>query len=160
MRNCLWRPDQTEQERQRVNRSEREKQAEHERKEKAKRPKLPPPDDLCKQTNCPHLGECKSPCSWITIVDGTVPRREPYAAPDCEQHNTRSYKDELYDLMQTNDDSQIETIRAIADDRTKAIAAMLHAWMSVKQIGVIMELSPRQVYRVINVTLKTGEKLG
>lgn len=118
------------------------------------------PDDICKQ--CRHKKRCRSLCAPLEWIDGNVELQEKLLNnPYDDRHCTEDYNAVLARVIKNvnqNNNNIILQIRSLRDTRLKAIAAMVHAEMSVSSIAEIVHISKSHVYKTLrNATLNSCE---
>ena len=138
MRNGLWKPEQPEQPKTYV------------------KPKKSHYDDIC--AGCPNKPDkhCKGLCPPLKWINGRAETIE--VIPDTPiQHGIEQvdYNQYIYELIasaQSTDADKIDTIRSIADYRTRAIAACILAYIPQQKIAEFAHISQGRIsklYRAI-----------
>lgn len=114
----------------------------------------------CKE-HCNKYKSCKSSCEMILHIVKDKPLRERLAPPDINDissldTSTRpptsiDYKDVLHANIQARRDyipTTIKEVKNIPDTNLRAIAAMLYAHISIKEIAFMLDKSERTIKRL------------
>lgn len=119
--------------------------------------------------DCLKISTCKVPCLYIELVQKLAGKhksiRERLAPPDINQINNivlinnepvnRDYKQILIDRKEQREQyisTTIKEIREIHEPLRKAVAAMLYADLSIREISIIIDKSERTVRRICGKT--------
>ena len=117
--------------------------------------------------DCLKAKGCVTPCLYVELVSKLAKDhksiRERLAPPDISEINNleyipgqgspenRGYKDILNDRKQTKANNRhvtIKEVRDIKDTLQRAVAAMLYADLTLKEISIIIDKSERTVRRI------------
>jgi hypothetical protein len=108
-------------------------------------------NELCDP--CPNRKNCNGLCPPMAWINGNVELKEKILSnPYDDRHITEDYNAVLariIDRVNQNNNNIILQIRAIKDDRTKAIAALLHADFPVRQVAAFVRVSKSSIYRLL-----------
>ena len=106
-------------------------------------------DQVCQ--TCKLKKDCKGTCAPMVWINGNKPLKESIMRDpiDCRGHG--DYNEVLHNLIRSKqDDTKIEDIRMILDERIRSIAAMLHAHMPITSIARQLHLSRKHLHHLIN----------
>lgn len=127
LRNRLWNPD-------------------HPERKKKKEPTIFK-DSLCQ--DCVYIGRCdKGACFWMKHIDGNVPSKEALLSDlNAKDMEYRDYKDDLTELMEHRQ-ARIKNAMDISAVKHRAIALLLLADFTQKDISTLFRMSYRQINRI------------
>ena len=122
-------------------------------------------------SDCPKHKWCKTPCVFVDKLAGKdkscreclPPPDNHLACSECPeskqgcmgQCEETDYNKKLIAVKDARDSLKPKTIadvRGLADLRLRAVAAMLYADISTAEIALILDISRRRVYQIINDT--------
>ena len=129
LRNRLWNP-------------------EHEIKRKGKAKETAFNDPLC--CDCVYKGRCtKGACYWMKHINGNAQLKEPLFndMAGSEEFIFKDYKVSLSEMIEDHEE-RLEYIINIKDTKKRAIAAMLSANITKKDIATLFKMSRRQIIRI------------
>jgi hypothetical protein len=112
---------------------------------------MPAHDEICTLANCGNLKDCRHMCAPILWIGRDKKPKEIFARDINAVAETRNYNDVLHTLMRRGDrrGARINDIAEIDDMRLRAVAAMLHANMTVSDIARVMRVSNRWVELIL-----------
>jgi hypothetical protein len=84
-------------------------------------------------------------------INGKYRRREPLLRYPIDAIESADYNEILARLITDKQTDNIDAIRAISDFRVRAVAAMLYADLSVRDIARVLRQTARNIYRMIDV---------
>jgi hypothetical protein len=104
-------------------------------------------DELCQ--DCVYIGRCdKGPCFWMHHIDGTTGTKEALLSDiNTENLEYRDYKDDLAEMM-AHRQHRINTAQDIINVKHKAMAILLLAGITQKDIATLFHMSIKQINRI------------